>query len=152
MLIFGPSKAARQMESNKQFAKELMQKYNIPTAAYAVFSDYEEALMYVAKQGAPIVLKYDGLAAGKGVVVAQTMEEATDALKDMLLDDKYGHGKVVVEECMVGPEFSFMCFVSGEAVYPMVVVPDHKRAYDGDTGPDTGGYGTDIELPLSIVA
>ena len=148
MLIFGPSKAAAQIESSKEFAKDLMQKYNIPTAAYAVFSDYEEALMYVAKQGAPIVLKYDGLAAGKGVVVAQDMVEATDALKDMLLDDKYGHGKVVVEECMVGPEFSFMCFVSGEAVYPMVVAQDHKRAYDGDKGPNTGGMGAYTELPF----
>ena len=147
-LIFGPSKAATQVESSKEFAKALMAKYHIPTAAYAVFSDYNEALAYVTEQGTPIVLKYDGLAAGKGVVVAQTIEEANEALKDMLLDDKYGHGKVVVEECMVGPEFSFMCFVSGEAVYPMVVAQDHKRAYDGDKGPNTGGMGAYTELPF----
>ena len=147
-LIFGPSKAATQVESSKEFAKALMAKYHIPTAAYAVFSDYNEALAYVTEQGAPIVLKYDGLAAGKGVVVAQTIEEANEALKDMLLDDKYGHGKVVIEECMVGPEFSFMCFVSGEAVYPMVVAQDHKRAYDGDKGPNTGGMGAYTELPF----
>ena len=91
---------------------------------------------------------YDGLAAGKGVVVAQTMEEAEAGLRDMLLDDKFGAGRVVIEECLVGPEFSFMCFVSGESVYPMVVSQDHKRAFDGDKGPNTGGMGAYTELPF----
>ena len=146
--IFGPNKSAARIESSKEFAKELMAKYNIPTAKYRVFSKYEDAKEYVHKQGAPIVLKYDGLAAGKGVVVAQTLEEADEALKDMLLDDKFGEGKVVVEECLVGPEFSYMCFVSGSKVWPMVSAQDHKRAYEGDKGPNTGGMGAYSPVPF----
>ncbi len=146
--IFGPTKAAARIESSKEFAKELMSRYGIPTAAYRAFGDYEEARAYVAEQGAPIVLKYDGLAAGKGVVVAQTLEEADAALRDMLLDDKFGDGRVVIEECLTGPEFSFMCFVSGRKVWPMVLAQDHKRAYDGDCGPNTGGMGAYSPLPF----
>ncbi|MFG6341597.1 MAG: phosphoribosylamine--glycine ligase [Alistipes sp.] len=146
--IFGPTKAAARIESSKEFAKELMSRYGIPTAAYRTFGDYEEARAYVAEQGAPIVLKYDGLAAGKGVVVAQTLEEADAALRDMLLDDKFGDGRVVIEECLTGPEFSFMCFVSGRKVWPMVLAQDHKRAYDGDCGPNTGGMGAYSPLPF----
>ncbi len=146
--IFGPTKAAARIESSKEFAKELMSRYGIPTAAYRTFGDYEEARAYVAEQGAPIVLKYDGLAAGKGVVVAQTLEEADAALRDMLLDDKFGDGRVVIEECLTGPEFSFMCFVSGRKVWPMVLAQDHKRAYDGDCGPNTGGIGAYSPLPF----
>lgn len=146
--IFGPTKAAARIETSKEFAKELMTRYGIPTAAYRSFDDYEQAHAYVVGQGAPIVLKYDGLAAGKGVVVARTLEEADAALRDMLLDDKYGAGRVVVEECLTGPEFSFMCFVSGSKVWPMVLAQDHKRAYDGDEGPNTGGMGAYSPLPF----
>lgn len=146
--IFGPSKAAARIESSKEFAKELMAKYNIPTAGFKAFTDYAEAKVYVESRPLPAVLKYDGLAAGKGVVIAQTMEEADEALKDMLLDTKFGQGKVVVEDFLTGPEFSFMCFVSGEKVWPMQLAQDHKRAYDGDKGPNTGGMGAYSPLPF----
>ena len=146
--VFGPTKAATQIESSKEFAKDLMKKYNIPTAGYETFDNYELALEYINKKGAPIVLKYDGLAAGKGVVVAMTMEEAQSALKDMLLDDRFGHGKVVIEDYLEGPEFSFMCFVDNENVYPLEMAQDHKRAYDGDLGPNTGGMGAYSPLPF----
>lgn len=146
--IFGPSKAAVRIESSKDFAKSLMTKYNVPTAAYRTFSDYDEALAYVNAGKLPVVLKYDGLAAGKGVVVAETLEQADEALKDMLLDDKFGHGRVVVEEFLTGPEFSLLCFVNGSEVEPMVLAQDHKRAFDGDEGPNTGGMGAYTPLPF----
>ena len=146
--IFGPSKAAATIESSKDFAKRLMEKYGVPTAAYKTFEEYNEALEYVKGGPFPVVLKYDGLAAGKGVVIAESSEEAEAALKDMLLDDKFGHGKVVVEEFMTGPEFSFLCFVCGEEVFPMVLSQDHKRAFDGDKGPNTGGMGAYSPLPF----
>ena len=146
--IFGPSKAAARIESSKEFAKELMAKYNIPTAGFKAFTEYAEAKAYVESRPLPAVLKYDGLAAGKGVVIAQTLEEADEALKDMLLDTKFGQGKVVVEDFLTGPEFSFMCFVSGEKVWPMQLAQDHKRAYDGDKGPNTGGMGAYSPLPF----
>ena len=146
--IFGPTKAATQIESSKEFAKDLMKKYLIPTAAYEVFDNYEAALEYVKKGTFPTVLKYDGLAAGKGVVIPETLEEADEALRDMLLNDKFGHGRVVIEEFMTGPEFSFMCFVSDEKVYPMEVAQDHKRAFDGDKGPNTGGMGAYSPIPF----
>ena len=146
--IFGPTKAATQIESSKEFAKDLMKKYSIPTATYEVFDNYEAALEYVKKGTFPTVLKYDGLAAGKGVVIPETLEEADEALRDMLLNDKFGHGRVVIEEFMTGPEFSFMCFVSDEKVYPMEVAQDHKRAFDGDKGPNTGGMGAYSPLPF----
>ena len=111
---FGPTKAAARIESSKNFAKDLMLKYNIPTARYEVFEDYDSAISFVKISPFPTVIKYDGLAAGKGVVIAENFEEAEKALKDMLLDDKYGKGKVVIEEYLEGPEFSFMCFVDGE--------------------------------------
>ena len=141
MPIFGHTKAATQIESSKEFAKIIMQKYNVPTAAYQSFSDYAEALAYVKAGNLPIVLKYDGLAAGKGVVIANTLEEADAALQDMLCNEAFGKGKVVIEEFLEGPEFSFMCFVNGENVYPMPLSQDHKRAYDNDEGPNTGGMG-----------
>ena len=144
---FGPSKAA-QIEASKNFAKDLMFKYNIPTARYEVFTNYQEAIDYVKVSPIPTVIKYDGLAAGKGVVVAMTLEEADNALKDMLLDDKFGHGKVVIEEYLEGPEFSFMCLVNGENVYPLEMAQDHKRAYDNDMGPNTGGMGAYSPLPF----
>ncbi len=149
--IFGPTKAAARIESSKEFAKELMAKYEIPTAGFKAFTDYAEAKSYVEARPLPAVLKYDGLAAGKGVVIAQTMEEADEALKDMLLDTKFGQGKVVVEDFLTGPEFSFMCFVSGEKVWPMQLAQDHKRAYDGDQGPNTGGMGAYSPLPFITV-
>lgn len=146
--IFGPTKAAARIESSKEFAKELMAKYEVPTAAFRAFTDYEEAWAYVSARPFPAVLKYDGLAAGKGVVIAQTAEEAEAALKDMLLDTKFGEGKVVVEDFLTGPEFSLLCFVSGERVWPMQLAQDHKRAYDGDKGPNTGGMGAYSPLPF----
>ena len=146
--IFGHTKAATQIESSKGFAKELMEKYGIPTAGYRSFTDYEAARAYVASRPLPAVLKYDGLAAGKGVVVAQTTDEAEEALRDMLLEGKFGTGRVIVEDFLTGPEFSFMCFVCGEQVVPMPLSQDHKRAFDGDRGPNTGGMGAYTGLPF----
>ncbi len=146
--IFGHTKAATQIESSKEFAKKLMAKYDIPTAGYRSFDNYDEALAYVSGRPLPAVLKYDGLAAGKGVVIAETLDEARQALKDMLLDSAFGQGRVVVEDFLTGPEFSFMCFVNGRDVYPMPLSQDHKRAFDGDKGPNTGGMGAYTSLPF----
>ncbi len=146
--VFGPSKDAAQIESSKEFAKDLMAKYKIPTARYEVFTDYKDAKSYVDLKPLPAVIKFDGLAAGKGVVVAQTREEADNALRDMLLNVKFGEGKVVVEDYLEGPEFSFMCFVNGENVYPLEMAQDHKRAFDNDEGPNTGGMGAYSPLPF----
>lgn len=146
--IFGPTKAAAEIEASKDFAKRLMVKYDVPTAAYATFTDFEEAMTYVRKGSLPTVLKYDGLAAGKGVVIAETMEEAEATLRDMLLDTKFGEGRVVIEEFLTGEEFSLMCFVAGNKICPMPVAQDHKRAYDNDEGPNTGGMGAYTELPF----
>lgn len=146
--IFAPTAAAAQIESSKQFAKDLMLKYEIPTAGYATFEDYESAKKYVDTKGAPIVIKYDGLAAGKGVVVAMTLKEADDALKDMLLDNHFGKGKVVVEEFLEGPEFSLLALVNGSLVVPLVIAQDHKRAYDNDKGANTGGMGAYSPVPI----
>ena len=148
MPIFGHTKAATQIESSKEFAKIIMQKYNVPTAAYQSFTDYEAALAYIKAGSLPTVLKYDGLAAGKGVVIATTLEEADAALQDMLCNEAFGKGKVVIEDYLEGPEFSFMCFVNGENVYPMPLSQDHKRAYDNDEGPNTGGMGAYTPLPF----
>lgn len=146
--VFGPSKKAALMESSKEYAKEIMAKYNIPTAKYESFNEYDKALAYVKNNTFPTVIKYDGLAAGKGVVIANDLKEADEALKDMLLNDKFGHGKVVIEEYLEGPEFSFMCFVNGNNVYPLEMAQDHKRAYDNDLGPNTGGMGAYSPLPF----
>ena len=146
--IFGPKKAAAQIECSKQFAKDLMKKYEIPTAGYETFEDFDAAFEYVKAGSLPTVLKYDGLAAGKGVVIAETLEQAEEALRDMLQDEKFGKGKVVIEEYLEGPEFSLLCFVNGKDVYPMPVAQDHKRAFDGDKGPNTGGMGAYTELPF----
>ncbi|NMD69631.1 phosphoribosylamine--glycine ligase [Bacillus sp. DNRA2] len=147
--VFGPKQVAALIEGSKSFAKDLMHKYNIPTAEYAVFSEYEAAKQYVEKLGAPIVIKADGLAAGKGVVVAMTMDEALAALKDMLLDEKFGDASatVVVEEFLAGEEFSLMALVNGDIVVPLEIAQDHKRAYDGDQGPNTGGMGAYSPVP-----
>ena len=125
LAIFGHTKAATQIESSKEFAKVLMDKYGIPTAGYRGFSSYEDALAYVGGRPFPAVLKYDGLAAGKGVVIAQNMDEAREALRSMLLDEAFGKGRVVVEDFLTGPEFSFMCFVCGDRVSAMPLAQDH---------------------------
>jgi phosphoribosylamine--glycine ligase len=145
---FGPTKEAARIESSKEFAKQIMAKYNVPTAAYEAFDDFDKALEYVKSRPLPAVIKYDGLAAGKGVVVAMTYEEAEAALRDMLLDESFGKGRVVVEDFLDGPEFSFMCVVSGNKVYPLAMAQDHKRAYDGDKGPNTGGMGAYSPVPF----
>ena len=145
---FGPNKAAAIIESSKAFSKDLMKKYEIPTAGYETFEDFDAAWEYVKAGSLPTVLKYDGLAAGKGVVIAETLEQAEEALRDMLQDEKFGKGKVVIEEYLEGPEFSLLCFVNGKDVYPMPVAQDHKRAFDGDKGPNTGGMGAYTELPF----
>ncbi|TWT24067.1 phosphoribosylamine--glycine ligase [Planomicrobium sp. CPCC 101110] len=157
LLIFGPSKAAAQIEGSKAFAKELMKKYEIPTAAYETFTEAEPAIAFIRKHGAPIVIKADGLAAGKGVVVAMTEGEAIAAVTDMLEDAKFGSSgsKVVIEEFLAGEEFSFMSFVQDGGIYPMPISQDHKRAYDGDRGPNTGGMGAYSpvpQIPESVVS
>jgi phosphoribosylamine---glycine ligase len=141
--VFGPSKAAAEIEGSKSFAKELMMKYSIPTADYRVFTTYEQAREYVEEKGAPIVIKADGLAAGKGVTVALTMEDALESLEEMLLGQKFGKASssVVIEEFLSGEEFSLMAFVNGDVVVPLEIAQDHKRAFDGDQGPNTGGMG-----------
>ena len=132
--IFGPTKAAAQVESSKDFAKQIMMRHGIPTAAYATFDDKDAAVCYVKEKGAPIVIKEDGLKAGKGVTVAHTLEEALEALDIAFAQEG---NKVVIEECLVGFEFSLICFVCGDVVIPMEIAQDHKCAYDGDTGPNT---------------
>ena len=146
--IFGPTKAAARIESSKEFAKDLMARHGVPTASYKTFDNYEEAAAYVKAGPVPVVIKYDGLAAGKGVVVALTHKEADDALRDMLLDDRFGKGRVVVEEFLDGPEFSFMCLVNGTKIYPLAIARDHKRAFDNDRGPNTGGMGAYSPVPF----
>lgn len=146
--IFGPTKDAAIIEGSKEFAKDLMKKYDIPTANYETFNNYEDAKAYIIKHGAPIVIKYDGLAAGKGVVVALTLDEALSAIKDMMLDKTFGDANVVIEDYLEGPEFSLMAFVNGTKVFPMVLSQDHKRAYDNDLGPNTGGMGAYSPVPI----
>ncbi|MCC5890772.1 MAG: phosphoribosylamine--glycine ligase [Alkalibacterium sp.] len=152
LAIFGPSQAATQIEASKEFAKELMTANNIPTADYQAFDDYNAACQYIENGPVPIVIKADGLAAGKGVVVAETKEVALNALDDMMLDKKFGaeNTRVVIEEYLTGEEFSLMAFVSGEKVYPMVISQDHKRLLEGDKGPNTGGMGA--YAPVSHIA
>ncbi|HJF19421.1 MAG TPA: phosphoribosylamine--glycine ligase [Enterococcus columbae] len=147
--IFGPNQAAAMIEGSKDFAKQLMIDYQIPTAKYQTFSDFEAAKAYVLANGAPIVIKADGLAAGKGVVVAMDEEEAIRALEAMLVNHKFGKSsaKVVIEEFLEGEEFSLLSFVKGKQVYPMVIAQDHKRIFDGDKGPNTGGMGAYSPVP-----
>ncbi|WP_088840862.1 phosphoribosylamine--glycine ligase [Listeria sp. ILCC797] len=149
LLAFGPTKAAALIEGSKDFAKQFMQKYAIPTANSKTFTKYKEAKAYLEEKGVPIVIKADGLAAGKGVAVAMTMPEAVLALKEMMLEERFGEAsqKVVIEEFLEGEEFSLMAFVNGEEVYPMPIAQDHKRAYDGDKGPNTGGMGAYSPVP-----
>ena len=146
---FGPRANAAIIEGSKAFSKELMKKYSIPTAAYEIFTDMAQALRYVEQQGAPIVVKCDGLALGKGVVVAQTLEEAKDAVVNMMENKAFGEAgaKVVIEECMTGPEVTVLAFTDGKTIVPMPSSQDHKRAYDGDQGPNTGGMGAISPCP-----
>ena len=140
---FGPRASAAVIEASKAFSKELMKKYHIPTARYETFTSLDKALAYIEEQGAPIVVKADGLALGKGVVVAATVDEAKTAAREMMEDKKFGPSgsTVVIEECMTGPEVTVLAFADGEHVYPMPASQDHKRAYDGNRGPNTGGMG-----------
>lgn len=146
---FGPTKNAAELEWSKDFAKEIMVKYGVPTAAYTTFSDFEQAKAYIEEHGAPIVVKADGLALGKGVVVAETVDQAVDAAREMLLDNKFGDSgaRVVIEEFLDGEEFSLFAFVNGDTFYIMPTAQDHKRAYDGDKGPNTGGMGAYAPVP-----
>lgn len=146
---FGPTADAALIEGSKDFAKQFMGKYAIPTASSKTFTDYSEAKAYLDQKGVPIVIKADGLAAGKGVTVALEMEEAVLALKDMMLEEKFGDAslKVVIEDFLAGEEFSLMAFVNGTEVYPMAIAQDHKRAYEGDKGPNTGGMGAYSPVP-----
>ncbi len=140
---FGPSKAAARIEGSKVFAKELMQTYGIPTAAYRVFGDAEDALSYVASAAYPLVVKADGLALGKGVLICPSADEATQAIQDIMRGQKFGAAgaRVVIEEFLQGPEVSVLCFTDGTSIRPMVSSMDHKRALDGDQGLNTGGMG-----------
>ncbi len=147
---FGPTQAAARMESSKFFAKELMRKHGIPTAQYAVFDDCREALAYLDDQPMPIVIKADGLALGKGVVVAQTLAEAEAAVRDMMEAGRFGvsGARVVIEECMTGPEVTLLCLTDGRTIVPMIPSQDHKRIFDADQGPNTGGMGAFAPTPL----
>ena len=146
---FGPNKAAAQIEGSKDFAKQLMARHCIPTAEYRTFEQIEPAKAYVAEHGAPIVIKADGLAAGKGVTVAMDIETANAALDDIFIDHRFGTAgaKVVIEEFLEGQEFSLMSFVDGTRFWPMPISQDHKRAYDNDEGPNTGGMGAYSPVP-----
>ena len=140
---FGPRANSAIIEASKVFSKNLMAKYHIPTAKYNTFTDMDAALSYVREQGAPIVVKADGLALGKGVIVAQTVAEAENAVRSMMADKRFGEAgtRLVIEECMTGPEVTVLAFCDGEHVVPMPSSQDHKRAFDGNKGPNTGGMG-----------
>ena len=147
---FGPRANAAEIEGSKSFAKDLMKKYGIPTARYEVFTAAEPARAYIRQEGAPIVVKADGLAAGKGVIVAMTEQEALDAVDAIMEDHSFGDAgaRVVIEEFMEGEEASLLAFTDGTMIRPMISAQDHKRAYDGDRGPNTGGMGTYAPAPV----
>ena len=148
--VIGPSKAGAVLEGSKDFAKRFMMRHNIPTAKYEVFTEAEAAKEYIRQEGAPIVIKADGLAAGKGVIVAMTLEEALGAIDEIMGDQAFGAAgsRVVVEEFMVGEEVSVLCFTDGKTIVPMVPSQDHKRVYDHDKGPNTGGMGAYAPAPV----
>jgi len=148
--IFGPTKAAAQLEGSKAFTKDFLERHNIPTAFYGNFTEIDEAIAYIEEKGAPIVIKADGLAAGKGVILAQTNEEAITAVRDMLAGNKFGDAgaRVVIEEFLYGEEASFICMVDGKNILPMASSQDHKARDDGDTGPNTGGMGAYSPAPV----
>ncbi|WP_369601071.1 phosphoribosylamine--glycine ligase [Hahella sp. SMD15-11] len=147
---FGPTAACARLEGSKAFTKDFLARHNIPTAAYRNFTDVDEALAYVRERGAPIVIKADGLAAGKGVIVAMSLEEAEAAVRDMLAGNRFGDAghRVVIEDFLEGEEASFIVMVDGEHVLPMATSQDHKRVGDGDTGPNTGGMGAYSPAPV----
>ncbi len=148
--IIGPSRKAAQLESSKVFSKEFMKKYGIPTAEYKIFTSYLHAEEYIRLKGAPLVVKADGLAAGKGVIVAQTMDEAINAVRLIMKEKVFGDAgeRVVVEECLSGEEVSFIVFTDGTTIIPMVSSQDHKRAFEEDKGPNTGGMGAYTPAPI----
>lgn len=150
LAIFGPSQGAAQLEGSKAFTKDFLARHNIPTAAYQSFTEIDPAIAYVQAQGAPIVIKADGLAAGKGVIVAQTLQQAEDAIRDMLADNRFGDAgsRVVIEEFLDGEEASFIVMADGKNVLPFATSQDHKRAGNGDTGPNTGGMGAYSPAPV----
>src|SRR6056297_1285257 len=148
--VFGPNKSAARLESSKAFSKELMQKYQIPTAAYKSFTEAEKAVEYIKEKGAPIVVKASGLAAGKGVIVAQTEKEAVEAVETIMKDEKFGEAgaRVVIEEFLEGEEATILAFCDGQTIVPMIASQDHKPAYDGGKGPNTGGMGAYAPAPV----
>lgn len=148
--VFGPSQKAAFIEGSKAFSKDLMQKYNVPTAAYGVFTDQTEAETFIRRTGAPIVVKADGLAAGKGVIIAQTCDEAIEAVRDMLSGNAFGSAgsRVVIEEFLSGEEASFLVITDGKKVIPLASAQDHKAVFDGDLGPNTGGMGAYSPAPV----
>ncbi|RBP83367.1 phosphoribosylamine--glycine ligase [Marinomonas rhizomae] len=150
LAIFGPTAAAAQLEGSKAFTKDFLARHNIPTAAYGNFTEIEAAVAYIKQHGAPIVVKADGLAAGKGVILAQTEAEAIEAVEDMLQGNSFGDAgsRVVIEEFLVGEEASFICMVDGETVLPMATSQDHKARDNGDKGPNTGGMGAYSPAPV----
>ncbi|TCS79732.1 phosphoribosylamine--glycine ligase [Pectinatus cerevisiiphilus] len=147
---FGPTMAAAQLEGSKSFSKKIMKKYAIPTAKYEIFHDAATAKEYIKKEGAPIVVKADGLAAGKGVIVAETVQQALDAIDEIMCDKAFGSAGdcVVVEEFLAGEEASVLAFTDGDTIIPMLAAQDHKRVFDGDKGPNTGGMGTYAPAPV----
>jgi phosphoribosylamine--glycine ligase len=148
--VFGPSKEAAFIEGSKAFSKDLMHKYKIPTAAYGVFTDLEDAVAFINRTGVPIVVKADGLAAGKGVIIAQTKDEAVDAVRDMLCGNAFGAAgsRVVIEEFLTGEEASFLVITDGKNILPLASAQDHKAIFDGDIGPNTGGMGAYSPAPV----
>lgn len=152
--VFGPCQAAARLEASKVFAKELMRKYNVPTAAFRVFDDAAEAEAYIEKTGAPCVVKADGLAAGKGVVVAQTVDEAKAAVRAMMREKVFGAAgsRVIIEECLSGQEVSILVFTDSRDMIPLATSQDHKRIFDGDKGPNTGGMGAYSPAPAATPA
>ena len=148
--IFGPSQKAAEIEGSKAFAKEVMRKYHIPTASFEVFDDRKEAVDYIRKHGAPIVVKADGLAAGKGVIICKTIEEAIQSVDQIMIEKIFGEAgnRVVIEECLMGEEASYIAFTDGKAILPMASSQDHKAVFDGDQGPNTGGMGAYSPAPV----
>ncbi len=150
LVIFGPSQRAAEIEGSKAFAKEIMKKHHIPTAACEIFEERDKALSYIREKGAPIVVKADGLASGKGVIICKTIEEAAQAVDQIMLEKVFGDAgkRVVIEECLVGEEASYIAFTDGKAILPMASCQDHKAVYDGDQGPNTGGMGAYSPAPV----
>lgn len=148
--VFGPNKEAAKLEGSKVFSKNLMAKYDIPTAKYDAFIEVDNAITYIKEVGAPIVVKAEGLAAGKGVIIAETEEEAIEAVETIMLDKKFGQAgeRVVIEEYLDGEEATVLAFTDGETIVPMLSSQDHKQAYDNDEGPNTGGMGAYAPAPV----